>query len=682
MIAPSDLIGSVTDDDIEWACGLLKLQRLDAQRRAFLKSLTTLDVSACPGSGKTTLVVAKLAILARKWKSTTRGICVLSHTNVAREEITHRLGNTDVGQRLLGYPHFIDTIHGFVNRFLAIPWLLSAGYKLAAIDNDLTTRVRRRHLSPRDYFTLNGYLEKKFISFDSLRLGSANFATPLANTSFPSGVHTKMYQLAASALQHAAEQGYFCYEEIFLLGEALLAQQPGLPSVLQSRFPFVLVDEMQDTSDQQNAFLRRIFPRDVPAVCIQRVGDPNQAIFEGGVEPAADAFPDEIRCVNIADSFRFDASIAALASPFAYLPVKPSGLTGVRPTAVPAQGLPHTIFVFPDNDASGVLDAFGHHVLATLPASLIASSVVTAVGAVHKPFPDVEPGHKQYPKTVAHYWTGYRPDAGRPTYRPRTLAETLLAAQALASSGGPLHQCVDSVASAIAHLANLLAGTTQVRSSSRQHPQVEKRLADADEARAVFRGLLARFVIGREPLTRQLWAQLCPGLRMLGAALAGGDANAPTANDFMAWPAVASVAPPADPNQATSAAANSYRYAHENASVDIRLGSIHMAKGQTHSATLVLETYNQTHFLHALMPWLVGQHQNGAKCTSDKAMQRLLQLYVAMTRPTHLLCLALRKSSLGTGNDIAVNQEKLMARGWQIRHLAPVADTGELKSGT
>jgi DNA helicase II / ATP-dependent DNA helicase PcrA len=680
MIAPSDLIGPITDDDIEWACGLLKLQALDAQRRAFLKSLTTVDVSACPGSGKTTLVVAKLAILARKWKSTTRGVCVLSHTNVARQEISHRLGNTDVGQRLLGYPHFIDTIHRFVNRFLATPWLLSAGYRVAAIDNDLTTRVRRRHLSAADYFILNGYLEKKFISFDSLRLGSANFATPLANTSFPSGAHTKMYQLAASALRHAAEQGYFCYDEIFLLGEALLAQQPSLPSILQNRFPFVLVDEMQDTSEQQNAFLRRLFPRDAPAVCIQRVGDPNQAIFEGGVEPVTDAFPDESRCVNIADSFRFDASIGALASPFAYIPIQPSGLKGVRPTAVPGQGLPHTIFVFPDNDASGVLDAFGHHVLGTLPAPLIASSAVTAVGAVHKLFPDVEPGHKQYPKTVAHYWTGYQPGASRQAYRPRTFAETLLAAQALASSGGPLHQCVDSVASAIAHLANLLAETTQVRSSSRHHLQIEKRLADADEARAVYRGLLARFVIGREPLTEPLWAQLCPVLRILGAALAGGDANAPTANEFMTWPAAVPAAPPAAPNQAPSAASNSYRYVHGNASVDIRLGSIHMAKGQTHSATLVLETYNQTHFLHGLMPWLVGQHQNGAKCASDKAMQRLLQVYVAMTRPTHLLCLALRKSSLGAGKYIAANQEKLMARGWQIRHLAPMADTRELKS--
>lgn len=678
MITPADLIGPVTDEDIEWACQLLKLQVLDQSRRAFLKSLTTLDVSACPGSGKTTLVVAKLAILARKWKSSNRGICVLSHTNVAREEITHRLGNTDVGQRLLGYPHFIDTIHGFVNRFLANPWLLSSGHRVAAIDNHLTIRVRRRHLKPGDYFTLNAYLEKKFISFDSLRLGCTNFTTPLVNTTFPSGTDTAMYKLAASALRHAAEQGYFCYDEIFLLGEALLTLQPALPVILQNRFPFVLVDEMQDTSERQNGFLRQLFPRDVTSVCIQRVGDPNQAIFEGGVKPVVDAFPDAIRCVSIADSFRFDASIGTLATPFAYHPVQPSGLKGVRPTTVPGEGMPHTIFVFPDNDTSGVLDAFGHHVLATLPAAIITAYSVTAIGAVHKPFPGVEPGHKQYPKTVGHYWEGYQSGAGRPTYRPRTLAETVIAAQMLASSGGHLHQCVDSVASAISHLANLLAGTTQVRSSSRRHLQVERRLVEADAARATYRDLLFRFVISREPLTGAVWAQLCPVIRMLGAAVGGGDPHAPAADDFLVWPAVASVTPPpAEPNQPASAAVNSYRYSHGDATIDIRLGSIHMAKGQTHAATLVLETFNHSHFLHGLMPWLVGKNQYGAKCASDAAMQRLLQIYVAMTRPTHLVCLALRASSLGTGKGVAENEEKLLGRGWQVRYLTPATNADD-----
>lgn len=676
MIEPSDLTGPLTDEDIEWACQLMKLRELDAQRRAFLKSLMTLDVSACPGSGKTTLVVAKLAILARKWKNNTRGVCVLSHTNVAREEIEHRLGSTDVGQRLLGYPHFIGTIHGFVNRFLAIPWLLSSGYRVVAIDNDLTTRARRRHLGEKDYHRLNGYLEKKFKSFDSLRIGTANFAAPLADGAFPDGPHTDMYKLAVSALRHAAEQGYFCYDEIFVLGEALLAQQPALPAILQNRFPFILVDEMQDTSEQQNSFLRRIFPRDSQAVCVQRVGDPNQAIFEGGIQPVVDAFPDATRCVSLADSFRFDSSIAALATPFARVPVQPTGLNGVRTMAVPGQGLPHTIFVFPDNNVSAVLDAFGHHVLATLPPSLIGTSAVTAIGAVHKPFTEVNPDHKHYPKTVAHYWAGYRPGAGRQAYRPQTLAEYILAAQALAKSGGPVHQCVDSVAFGVAHLGNLLAGTTHLKSRTRQHLQIEQRLIGADEARSVYRNILTRFVINREPLTRILWAALCPSLRSLGAALAGGDANSPAANDFLAWREAGYLQQPVDQIQMQAAAPNSYRYSHAGASVDIRLSSIHVAKGQTHLATLVLETYHQSHFLHSLMPWLLGKHQNGAKCASDTAVQRLLQVYVAMTRPTHLLCLALRSGSLGVGEVNASNQEKLIARGWQVQHLVPPAAAG------
>lgn len=75
----AQLIDPITDGDVEWVTKLMKLEALDEPRRSFLKSMSTLDVSACPGSGKTTLVVAKLAILARHWKSRTQGICVLSH---------------------------------------------------------------------------------------------------------------------------------------------------------------------------------------------------------------------------------------------------------------------------------------------------------------------------------------------------------------------------------------------------------------------------------------------------------------------------------------------------------------------------------------------------------------------------------------------------------------------------
>src|ERR1035437_239014 len=119
--APFEL-PAIGDDDVRWAAVQLGLTELsffgkqgDDPRKTVIQSKTNLDVAACPGSGKTTVLIAKLAILAKKWKHNTRGICVLSHTNVARREIEKHLGNSSEGQRLLSYPHFVGTIHSFVN---------------------------------------------------------------------------------------------------------------------------------------------------------------------------------------------------------------------------------------------------------------------------------------------------------------------------------------------------------------------------------------------------------------------------------------------------------------------------------------------------------------------------------------------------------------------------------------
>ena len=76
----------ITDEDIEWVRTIMPDIELDECRIQILKNMNSVDIHACPGSGKTTILVAKLAILSRKWKWQNRGICVLSHTNVAREK--------------------------------------------------------------------------------------------------------------------------------------------------------------------------------------------------------------------------------------------------------------------------------------------------------------------------------------------------------------------------------------------------------------------------------------------------------------------------------------------------------------------------------------------------------------------------------------------------------------------
>jgi DNA helicase-2/ATP-dependent DNA helicase PcrA len=97
--------------------------------------------------------------------------------------------------------------------------------------------------------------------------------------------------------------------------------------------------------------------------------------------------------------------------------------------------------------------------------------------------------------------------------------------------------------------------------------------------------------------------------------------------------------------------------------VNIRLGSIHSVKGETHTATLVLDTcLNRSHHFKKIFPWIKGKPK---KTVSDPDENRLKLHYVAMTRPSHLLCLAIKKSTLE--KDGSINQkaiDELKSHGW------------------
>lgn len=56
---------AITDDDIDWVEAILHNVKFDQRRRDIIKNMDTIDIQAFPGSGKTTVLVAKLAILAK-----------------------------------------------------------------------------------------------------------------------------------------------------------------------------------------------------------------------------------------------------------------------------------------------------------------------------------------------------------------------------------------------------------------------------------------------------------------------------------------------------------------------------------------------------------------------------------------------------------------------------------------
>tara|TARA_R110001583_G_C5483006_1_gene394007 strand:+ start:245 stop:664 length:420 start_codon:yes stop_codon:yes gene_type:complete len=86
-------------------------------------------------------------------------------------------------------------------------------------------------------------------------------------------------------------------------------------------------------------------------------------------------------------------------------------------------------------------------------------------------------------------------------------------------------------------------------------------------------------------------------------------------------------------------------------------------KGETHLASLVLESYGGTSRrfdLQLVLPFIAGIGQNFDKLKATQQVQ-MRNLYVAMSRPTDFLCLAANESRIEAQTIAA-----LLAKGWEI----------------
>lgn len=88
-------------------------------------------------------------------------------------------------------------------------------------------------------------------------------------------------------------------------------------------------------------------------------------------------------------------------------------------------------------------------------------------------------------------------------------------------------------------------------------------------------------------------------------------------------------------------------------------------KGQTHTATLVLETYlKKKHDLEQLLPYIKGESDANAMSINDDVKEHMKRIFVAGTRPREILGIAMHKDHV-TPQDL----DKLQSIGWEIKDL-------------
>lgn len=651
----------IRDEDVAWAATLMGLgpggfapvEGDDSRLKAML-TLDTTDFEACPGSGKTTLLVAKLAVLGVRWPHRQRGICVLSHTNAARDEISAKLGNSAAGIALTRYPHFVGTIHSFVNEYLALPWLRSKGIETRCIDTQIAL-AKRWSMLPRN---TRWALEKARLTEGCLIYTCPDYS---GGKTGKFGPQTPTYSALLEARRAGSEQGYFCFDEMFVWANELLDKRPAAVADLRQRFPLVFIDEAQDNSEEQSALLHRLFCAGDAASRRQRFGDSNQAIYArlGADGAYTDPFPGAV-VHHMPRSYRFAQS---LADEVKRLGVAPQELVGAGPPpqlgAIPQ---PPALFLFDDASVQSVLPRYGALLVASFDAAVLDRGVFTAVAGVH----DLD-GDGRVPRGMGHYAPAYDPSCARKEAAPSSFAQYLARARFQMAGSGNTDKLVNATAAALL-AASELAGGTQSR-VGRKSPH--RRLTDLlmeSEAYADYLALLEIVLASRGQISEADWlAAALPSVELIVKQLSKTDALSGEAIAFFALPQTgsplkteAAIAPRSD---------NMFAYPSDDAQVRIRLGSIHSVKGETHTATLVLDSFYYDHHLSELKPWLLGTKSGGSRESARgktvfegaRMLGRLKLHYVAMTRPTHLLCLAMRKDAFAEGElDI------LKARGWTI----------------
>lgn len=349
---------NIAQQDIELAEKILLPENctFNAERINFIQNQNTLDLQAVPGSGKTTVLLAKIIILERKLPfSDGSGILILSHTNAAIEEIKGKLKNSS---SLFSYPNYIGTIQSFVDEFLAIPYYVQK-YKAkpSRIDNEIYEEYSRsvfnrmpKHAGknwllkkhePENYFT-----NLKFDIQGNLTNGMGGQIVLSRENSSPA------YQQLSSAKERIIKNGVLCFGDAYLLAKMYLNKYPGIVEFLQRRFSFVFVDEMQDMDIHQYELLEKIFYDEGRSSSVfQRIGDRNQSIYNS-VE-AHDVWQDRDIILPLSESIRLGRVNANVVSNFAVYRDQTFRINGINESALN----PH-LLIYEDATIENVIPYF------------------------------------------------------------------------------------------------------------------------------------------------------------------------------------------------------------------------------------------------------------------------------------------------------------------------------------
>lgn len=240
------------------------------QRQAVTLPATSSLVLAGAGSGKTRVLTTRMAWLIQTGQVSPQGLLAVTFTNKAAREMLARLSSMlPIHTRGM----WVGTFHGLCNRFLrahhreaGLPPL----FQILDMQDQLSAIKRVMKAMNLDE---ERYPPRKVQYF----INAAKDEGRRPENQEPYDVMSRtMRDVAAAYQQQCRQEGVVDFAELLLRSVELLEANAALCEHYRGRFPFILVDEFQDTNALQYRWLRLLSGQHN---AVFAVGDDDQSIY-------------------------------------------------------------------------------------------------------------------------------------------------------------------------------------------------------------------------------------------------------------------------------------------------------------------------------------------------------------------------------------------------------------------
>jgi len=647
---------NVTEADITYAEKILLKEghSFDEERRTFIKDFTTLDLQAVPGSGKTTALLGKLLILEKYMPLKNGvGVLVLSHTNAAVDEIYSKIGK--YAPKLFRYPNFIGTIQSFVDTYLAIPYYVNKYKKKPyRIDNEIYNEKIEKCLSNLWYYKYNlpnetlkhiAYIknvnESVFYNYRFQIDDDRIFLTKALNEAElqinkPRGNTKKQNYQNYSVVEKDNINNWFKrfkidilvkeevlhFDDAYFLARLHIKCHPNIVNLLQKRFHFIFVDEMQDMDIHQHDLLESIFFESGASSSIfQRIGDINQAIYNGNSVHISEIWSQRTKTLQIKGSHRINNHLAPIIERLGLTSFEIVGLNK-NDDGTEINIKPH-ILVFDDSTKKDIIPEFASIILQLQSDNRIPTPPKHKFMAVawRKQHDDVDK------IGLSDYWCNYSVSNFKTKIDYKVLKDYLLFYDRTKDTLESIRKQVLNALLKILRLESIFDDSNRIYSKQKLLNYLKDNYYDDYEnlKLLIYKWSITCINGKFEDVYLSIKEYVPIFLSMFGKPMINS-------LEFVEGASAINI-------EQIEIVEHSNFY--ETDDIRIEIGTVHSAKGKTHTATLYMETFFQGKYESEYLKNVFLN--NSINVNGVYTKQAMKMCYVGFSRPTHLLCVAIHK---------------------------------------